>query len=222
MAQPGINQDIVSFSKELGYPDVATFMSFNSGKVRTTESGAPYVLAGEEYLEYDSIGRTPVEQTGTAGLTLAQDSPGPSKQLSMSPTEIVQDADTSVNITEALSTPTGAGDPEVEAQLQNFLTVNDQAEQEVIQTNLENPVLENAGKPTTEEVALSVNAKPKLETSFMEFNPDGSQVRSGYYKDTTEQVKESGYKKEDVEYIAGLFETINKAQNELEGKGIKF
>jgi len=221
MAQPGTNQDIVSFSKELGYPDLPPFMSFNSDKVRTSESGAPYVLAGVEYPEYDTIGRTPVEETGTAGLTLAEDFPGESEQLSMSPTEIVQEADTSVNITEALSTPTG-GDAEVQAQLQNFITVNDQAEQEVIQTNLENPVLETTGEPTTEEVTLSAKVKPKLSTEFMEFNPDGSQVRSGYYKDTTEQVKESGYKKEDVEYIAGLFDTINKAQTELEGKGIKF
>jgi hypothetical protein len=227
MAQPGIDQDIVSFSEELGYPDVATFMSINPDKVRTTKSGAPYVLAGEEYPEFSVIEEFEMDDDslqgiGTSGLTLAEDSPGPSKQLSMSPSEIVQDADTSVNITEALSTPDGAGDPEVEAQLQNFLTVNDQAEQEVIQTNLENPVLENAGEPTTEEVTLSATAKPKLSTEFMEFNPDGSQVRPGYFKDTTEQVKESGYKKEDVEYIAGLFETINKAQNELEGKGIKF
>ena len=61
MAQPGTNQDIVSFSKELGYPDLPTFMSFNSDKVRTSESGAPYVLAGVEYPEYDTIGRTPEE-----------------------------------------------------------------------------------------------------------------------------------------------------------------
>ena len=82
MASPRSGQDITSFASELGYPDLQTFMSLNSDKIRTTDTGVPYVMTGEDYLEYDEVGRMPkeevVETTGTAGLTLAQDSPGPS------------------------------------------------------------------------------------------------------------------------------------------------
>jgi hypothetical protein len=220
MAQPGTNQDIVSFSEELGYPDLPTFMSFNSDKVRTTESGAPYVLTGVEYPEYDTIGRTPVEETGTAEMTLAEDFPGPSKQLSMSPSEIVQDADDSVDITETLSTPTG-GDAEVQAQLQNFITVNDQAEQEVRQTNLENQVIENAGKPTTEEVKLSAIAKQTpVATEFM--YQDGQTLPSGYRQDVAKQKTVTSLNQESMKEVLGLYEEIAKKQSELEAKGFKF
>ena len=222
MAQPGIDQDIVSFSEELGYPDVATFMSINPDKVRTTKSGAPYVLAGEEYPEFSVIEEFEMDDDslqgiGTSGLTLARPSPGSADKT---PEEIIKEADTSVNITEALSTPTLAGDPEVEAQLQNFLTVNDQAEQEVIQTNLENPVIENAGKPTTEEVIVSANQKVPVSTEFM--FQDGTEMQSGYRQDVTKQKTVSGYSADDLKYVTGLFETIQKAQSELNQKGIKF
>jgi hypothetical protein len=169
---------------------------------------------------------TPTEQTGTVGLTLAEDFPGassttPQNRLgAKSPTEIVKDADTSVNITETLSTPTLEGDPEVEAQIQNFLTVNDQAEQEVIQTNLENPVLENAGEPTTEEVKVSANQKVPVSTDFM--FQDGQSKPFGMRQDKAKQTTITKVPEEKLKEIITSYETILRAKETLASQDREF
>ena len=70
MAQPKAGQDIVSFSSELGYPDVETFMTLNSDKVRQTDTGTPYVLAGVDYPEFQET-----ETIETAEVTTESASP---------------------------------------------------------------------------------------------------------------------------------------------------
>ena len=89
MAQPEAGQDIVSFSSELGYPDVETFMTLNSDKVRQTDTGTPYVLAGVDYPEFQETQTTETAEVTddsakagvdafltTTNMTLAEPQPG--------------------------------------------------------------------------------------------------------------------------------------------------
>jgi hypothetical protein len=205
-------------------------MSLNSDKIGFLND-APYVMTNKDYLRYDEIGRMPeeevVETTGTAGLTLAQDSPGPSSTTqqgrlgAMTPEEIIPAADTSVNITETLSTPTLTGDVEAQESIKNFLTVNEQAEDQIKQTSLENSVIENPGQPTTEEVTLSATAKPTpVSTEFM--FQDGTSLPSGYRQDVATQKTVTSLNQESMKEVLGLYEQIAKAQSELDAKGMKF
>lgn len=215
MASPRSGQDITSFATQLGYPDLQTFMSLNSDKIRTTDAGVPYVMTAEDYLEYDKVGRMPEEEVvqETDTLNLGGLSPAPSI-MDMMQTD--QAGGTETAQTDIIP----SGDQEAAKSVQDFLTSTQSSLDAVKQTTLQNEIVENPGQPTTEEVTLSAAAKPKLSTEFM--FQDGTTLPPGYRQDVSKQKTVTSLNQENLKEVLGLYEKIQTAQSELDAKGFKF
>jgi len=214
MASPRSGQDITSFATQLGYPDLQTFMSLNSDKIRTTDAGVPYVLTAEDYLEYDKVGRMPEEVVAeTDTLNLQDLSPAPST------TDIMQD-DPAGGTETAQTDIIPSGDQDAAKSVQDFLTSTQSSFDAVNQTTLQNEIVENAGEPTTVQKDLSATAKPKLSTEFM--FQDGQTMPPGYRQDVAKQKTVTSLNQENLKEVLGLYEKIQTAQSELDAKGFKF
>jgi len=214
MASPRSGQDITSFATQLGYPDLQTFMSLNSDKIRTTDAGVPYVMTAEDYLEYDKVGRMPEEVVAeTDTLNLQDLSPAPST------TDIMQD-DPAGGTETAQTDIIPSGDQDAAKSVQDFLTSTQSSFDAVNQTTLQNEIVENAGEPTTVQKDLSATAKPKLSTEFM--FQDGQTMPPGYRQDVAKQKTVTSLNQENLKEVLGLYEKIQTAQSELDAKGFKF
>ena len=216
MASPRSGQDITSFASELGYPDVKTFMSLNSDKIRTTDAGAPYVMTGVDYLKYDEVGRMPeeevVEETDTLNLGGLSPAPSATDMMQTDPAGGTETVQTDIIQSE---------DQEAAKSVQDFVTSTESSFDAVNQTTLQNEIVENAGEPTTEEVTLSATAKPTpVSTEFM--FQDGQLMPPGYRQDVAKQKTVTSLNQESMKEVLGLYEEIAKKQSELEAKGIKF
>ena len=215
MASPQPGQGITSFYQELGYPDLQTFMSLNPDKIQTTDTGAPYVLTSEDYLEYDEIGRMPeeevVEETDTLNLGGLSPAPSATDMMQTDPAGGTETLQTEIIQSE---------DQEAAKSVQDFVTSTESSFDAVNQTTLQNEIVENPGEPTTEEVTLSATAKPPLSTEFM--FQDGKLLPPGYRQDVATQKTVTSLNQENMKEVLGLYEQIAKAQSELDAKGFKF
>jgi len=216
MASPASGQDITSFASELGYPDLQTFMSLNSDKIRTTNAGAPYVMTGVDYLEYDEVGRMPeeevVEETDTLNLGGLSPAPSATDMMQTDPAGGTETVQTDIIQSE---------DPEAAKSVQDFVTSTESAFDAVNQTTIQNEIVQNPGEPTTEEVTLSATAKPTpVSTEFM--FQDGQALPPGYRQDVATQKTVTSLDQESMKEVLGLYEQIAKAQSELDAKGMKF
>ena len=214
MASPRSGQDITSFATQLGYPDLQTFMSLNSDKIRTTDAGVPYVMTAEDYLEYDKVGRTPEEvvaETDTLNLQDLSPAPSTTDMMQTDPAGGTETAQTDI---------IPSGDQEAAKSVQDFLTSTQSSFDAVNQTTLQNEIVENAGEPTTVQKDLSATAKPKLSTEFM--FQDGQTMPPGYRQDVAKQKTVTSLNQENLKEVLGLYEKIQTAQSELDAKGFKF
>ena len=216
MASPRSGQDITSFASELGYPDLQTFMSLNSDKIRTTDTGVPYVMTGEDYLEYDEVGRMPeeevVQETDTINLEGLSPAPSATDMMQTDPAGGTETVQTDIIQSE---------DQETAKSVQDFVTSTESSFDAVNQTTIQNEIVQNPGQPTTEEVTLSATAKPTpVSTEFM--FQDGTSLPSGYRQDVATQKTVTSLNQKSMKEVLGLYEQIAKAQSELDAKGMKF
>ena len=201
---------------ELGYPDLQTFMSLNSDKIRTTNAGAPYVMTGVDYLEYDEVGRMPeeevVEETDTLNLGGLSPAPSATDMMQTDPAGGTETMQTDIIQSE---------DQEAAKSVQDYVTSTESAFDAVNQTTIQNEIVQNPGEPTTEEVTLSATAKPTpVSTEFM--FQDGQLMPPGYRQDVATQKTVTSLNQENMKEVLGLYEQIAKARSELDAKGMKF
>ena len=216
MASPRSGQDITSFASELGYPDLQTFMSLNSDKIRTTNAGAPYVMTGVDYLEYDEVGRMPeeevVQETDTLNLGGLSPAPSTTDMMQTDPAGGTETVQTDIIQSE---------DQEAAKSVQDFVTSTESAFDAVNQTTIQNDIVQNPGEATTEEVTLSATAKPTpVSTEFM--FQDGNQIPSGMRQDTATQTTTTKYAEDELNEVIKSYDNILRAKEKLASQDREF